>query len=255
MHYLFIYVPSIPLGFCLFLTIAVRWFMAPADNRRTEYLLLASLVVVVAGNVAMTIATALSRVRPYKFDQYIYTLDGIIGFQPAFALGRALRPHPLLTQGLIFVYGALPIAVIACLAGLLYLREKDFLPACRAFTLNLLAAPVFYLLFPVCGPLYAFPTFPFEPASFVHHPLYLNAAPNGVPSIHFSTALLLMWFSRHWKTGKALSSTYAALMIAATLGNGEHYLFDLVAAIPYTLGVWQVSSYLVSQRSTCPVAT
>ena len=70
------------------------------------------------------------------------------------------------------------------------------------FLLSLAFSVPFYLLCPVCGPAYAFPGFPALPAGpIVPHPILLDAPAKGVPSIHFSTALLVLWYGRKLPTG------------------------------------------------------
>jgi len=77
----------------------------------------------------------------------------------------------------------------------------------------------------------------------VPHLIALSAAPNGMPSIHTSTALLLLWFGRHWLLSRWLGCLYLVLIIAATLAGGQHYFMDLLAAVPYAAAVGWVGSY------------
>jgi hypothetical protein len=88
---------------------------------------------------------------------------------------------------------------------------------------------------------FAFPHFPFiQPNHLDPHPIPLSACANCIPSVHMSTALLVVWFSRRWRSGLILSLIYLALIVVATLGSGEHYLFDLVVAIPYTFLIFRL---------------
>jgi membrane-associated phospholipid phosphatase len=60
--------------------------------------------------------------------------------------------------------------------------------------------------------------------------------PNGIPSVHASTALLVLWFLRRWWWGRISGVVFLILTIFATLGSGEHYLFDLFCALRYAIG-------------------
>jgi hypothetical protein len=140
-------------------------------------------------------------------------------------------------------YGLLSVAIFATFAVYLVLRpEREALRVAQAFLLNLFVAVPIYLLFPVCGPAFAFPAFPtLPPSHLVPQMLSISAAPNGVPSVHMSSALLILWFLMPWPWGRAIGGIYLGLMILSTLGSGQHYLFDLLCAVPYAaLIIWIV---------------
>jgi len=106
-----------------------------------------------------------------------------------------------------------------------------------AFVINLLVSPVFYLLVPVCGRRFAFPMFPLDPGHVVPHMVRIDATPDGMPSLHLSTALLTVWFSRRNRAGFVLAMVYLLLIVVSALASGQHYGVNLVAAIPYTSGI------------------
>jgi membrane-associated phospholipid phosphatase len=136
--------------------------------------------------------------------------------------------------------------MLGAFAATLLLRpEREAIRVAQTFLLNLFAALPIYLLFPVCGPAFAFPSFPALPlAGLVPHLLAISAAPNGVPSVHMSSALLVLWFLRRWPWGRAIGGVYAALIVLSTLASGQHYLFDLLCAVPYTAAVvWAVDRF------------
>lgn len=237
--------PEVALSFVLILWIAARWFLRPADRKRTEWMLAFSCLAGFSGGLLLAIATALSRIRPYKYDEFVCRIDSLFG-QPSWALGRWVAAHSWLRCLMIFSYQIIPIIIISVFAIYLWGRsEGEALQVIRVFTLNVCAAPLFYLLFPVCGPVFAFPHFPYAaPHNLVPHLIRLNAAPNGVPSVHASCALLILWFLRHWWWGRIAGAIFLALTVVATMGGGQHYLFDLLCSVPYTVAV-----YLVAVRS------
>jgi hypothetical protein len=183
----------------------------------------------------------MSPLRSYKYDLYISRLDGLWGFQPSFAVGAFANHHYWLRVILTTTYYSFLLAIVAVFAAYLALRpEWEAIAVAKTFALNLLLALPIYLLFPVCGPAYAFPKFPDTFQQVVPHPLAILGAPNGMPSVHFSNALLVAWFARHWFWGRCFGIVFVILTAAATLGLGEHYLFDLIVAIPYAFLISQI---------------
>jgi hypothetical protein len=98
-------------------------------------------------------------------------------------------------------------------------------------------------MIPVCGPRFAFPDFPSEPAALNAGDLRLLALPtnverNGVPSLHFAWALLVWWnLRRRSKSYRLFTGGFLAATGVATLGTGEHYLVDLIVAVPFALAL------------------
>jgi len=60
-----------------------------------------------------------------------------------------------------------------------------------------------------------------------------------MPSGHFLGALLMYWFSRQcrWQVHVGFA-VFTALTALATVGLGEHYLVDLIAAIPFAAAIY-----------------
>jgi membrane-associated phospholipid phosphatase len=83
----------------------------------------------------------------------------------------------------------------------------------------------FYWLFPAIGPGWY---------DWLHPAAVAPAPRNCMPSMHMAWALLVAVNARHWGL-KITFSIYAAMMAFATLGLGEHYFIDLLAAVPYAI--------------------
>jgi PAP2 superfamily len=217
--------------------IGVRMTYVPADRKRCDWFLAAAALALPANMLSESTALLLSRLRPFKLDEYIFQLDGLLGFQPSFAIGRVLADHLWLKVISSMAYSVLPCAVLVVFGLYLWQRTAaETLTVLRTFLLNLFFAVPLYLLAPACGPAFAFAGFPFAlPEHLVPHPILLSAPPNCIPSVHMSTALLVAWFGWRWSTGRLLSVVYTVLIVIATLGSGQHYLFDLVVAIPYAV--------------------
>jgi hypothetical protein len=215
--------PSVACVAALVPLLAARWYFVPLDRKRTEWVLVVTALAVPLCAAAEAIANALSRIRPLKYDLFIYRIDALFG-QPSFVVGRAVAQHLPLRILVSVSYGALPIAMVGVFAVTLWLRsEFEALQALRTFALNLIAAVPLYLLCPVCGPLFAFAGFPFiQPAQLTPHPILINAAPNGVPSVHASTALLILWFLPKPRTLNRISALDGWRGIAILLVLFDH---------------------------------
>jgi hypothetical protein len=188
--------------------------------------------------------------RPHKLDASVLWLDGLLGFQPSFLVGRFFSAHPLLTVIEAVVYMLMPHAILAALAVYLWLASStEIWRMARVAVLNLVGVVPFYYLFPVCGPGYAFLGFPHTVPSDVHGAMTIPQLPNGIPSLHFSSALLVAWFLWPWAGLRWLAIAFVIATAAATLGLGEHYVFDLLVALPYTLGVYWVGTRQWHPRS------
>ena len=238
--------PAIAIIAILVPALAFRWFLrpSPADRRRTELFLIAACLVEPVSILAQLTANRMSPLRPVKYDLYVYCwFDRGLG-SPSFRLGQEVWKHAWLHNLVSVSYGMLPVMLLVTFACCLYLvSEREAGKVALAFCLLFFSGSLVYLILPVSGPVYAFSNFPaMPPASLTEtSPLWLTAPPNAVPSGHTGAALLTVWFLRRWKWGKAAGVLFLLLTVLATLGSGQHYLFDLVVAVPYARGVvWAV---------------
>lgn len=218
--------------------LAWRWFAVPRDRMRTEWLLVAAGLMEPADALAQFTANWLSWLRPLKYDLFVYRMDGLFG-EPSFQIGQVVASHRWLILLVSVSYGCMPVAMLGTFAVYLWMRSAaETLVVARTLALNLFASVGFYLLFPVCGPAFAFPKFPLLPPPHLSpHLMAIAAAPNGVPSVHTSTALLTLYFLRRWRWGRVGGGIFLILTAIATLGSGQHYLFDLLCAVPYAAGI------------------
>ena len=208
----------------------------------------AALRTLMAGSVfgfsALFIAIILNwttRLHPRTYDLYLYAADA--GYRLPFTrwAGQLVAAHVWLGTACELVYETLPLAV-----SLLYACERSgsrpipvrVLPA---FIGGGAAAYALYNFLPATGPHYVFgAAFP----NSMPHAVKLALAPvgaaarNAVPSMHLACALLIWWCCEalpRWV--RAAAAVYLALTVVATLGFGEHYVVDLVAAAPYAMAL------------------
>jgi len=69
-------------------------------------------------------------------------------------------------------------------------------------------------------------------------------ARNAMPSMHMTWALLVWWSA--WELtplARFIASCFAALTFLATLGFGEHYLVDLIVAVPFALLIESICAF------------
>lgn len=157
---------------------------------------------------------------PRTLDRQLAWLDA--GAAPAIH-NLAVR-HPWAMFALDAVYLGLPLAMML---GLSAAREAARRRMWIAMLLGAVLALPWYFLFPAVGP------------------AHLNdalAPRNCMPSMHLTWALFLPIYSRG--TLRILTGVFAGLIALATLATGEHYLPDLVAAVPWTIFLTLVAAEL-----------
>ncbi|MFZ0663525.1 MAG: phosphatase PAP2 family protein [Acidobacteriaceae bacterium] len=121
--------------------------------------------------------------------------------------------HPGYSLFLPLIYAALPLAMAVAIGH----SENPRQGAILLVAAGLLAIPL-YVAFPARGP------------RFANDP---SAPCNCMPSLHLTRALLLIYVcDRRMRAGFVV---FAVLTAVATLTTGEHYILDLIAAVPYTL--------------------
>jgi hypothetical protein len=194
-------------------------------------------VLMIFTNVALAVAIRLS---PRIFDLHLYSFDGLLGLQMSFLVGQWFVRLPLLYTVSFLVYASLPLAQV--IAFVLYLRGHR-MPAnpMVVFTVAGVAGFLLYQLCPATGPVHVFGVaFPQAPP----HSVPLQAMPladiprNAIPSLHSAWAFLICWSVRYcprWMRWAA--AWFVIFTLLATLGLGEHYLIDLVVAMPFAVGV------------------
>lgn len=205
----------------------------PSLRKRSE-LFAGVLVMCFAMSLGSALFVSSRSIKPaLKLDLYIYQFDQLFG-QPSFLLGQFLAKHPALHSVTEISYFSIGWVVVVVLSVQLLRPTAELKAATLAFFLAFFLAPFFYVAFPVSGPHYAFGQYPSLPGTVAPQGIQLAAPPNGIPSVHFTLALLVVWYTRHWRIGWLFSGAFLILTILATLGLGEHYVFDLLVALPYT---------------------
>jgi hypothetical protein len=242
------------LGLSAFLILGLRWLWSTGSERRKTYAMLgpgAALVFfVLSAQHALGLANVL---YPKTFDLYLYLVDGSLGFQPSFLMGRAMAASSILRIACLLTYVSLPF-VMALVYALRFPKGTEQ-PSWDIVTLFLLAGLGGWALFnvvPGTGPAYVFfRAFPWRtlPYSSLHRvflapiPVNPNFPRNAIPSLHMAWVLLLCWNAKGLSRAlRVFLGVYLALTAMSALGTGEHYFVDLVAGIPFALFVQAVVS-------------
>ncbi|MFI6867785.1 DUF5933 domain-containing protein [Nocardia sp. NPDC050406] len=232
---------------------ATRW---AGERRRTALRAIAlGALLILATKVGEIWLDVTAWATPMVLDPYVQVADRALG-NPAWVVGHALEaagPVPLAVVR--WVYFELPVAAIVVAAWQLRnvtLGEWPRHYLVRTFLALGLIGPLWYIVFPVVGPILAFGPWghgyeladvwpnvvPPVPDSVTAMPFDGITPRNCMPSLHTAWALSLFIHSRRgplWlRWGGAF---WLVCTLLATLGLGAHYGIDLVAGAALCLTV------------------
>jgi hypothetical protein len=194
--------------------------------------------------------------NPKTYDLFLYAFDCTLGFQPSFLLGRLLAISPLVWGVGAMLYQALPVEIAMMYASSRANPGRYPVNVLMLFITPNLFGFLLFCVLPACGPSYAFAgsfpssTIPVSALSIA--PMVLaKVARNCIPSLHLTAALLIWWNTRRaGRWVRVAAGTYLAVVFVTTLGYGEHYLIDLVVAVPFSLAMQAIWTNTVPFR--CP---
>jgi hypothetical protein len=174
------------------------------------------------------------------WDGLLYAYETTLGFPASFAVGRVLESWPLLSSVCQVVYLLAPVGLALVYGAQRRSGRPIVIDVGPALVVTTIVGFGVYQLFPASGPGYVFhDAYPFAPPALatvvMRQPFPVPAPRNCVPSLHTAWALLLVWSSRGqaaWLRG--VTTAFLGFTLLATMGFGEHYLPDLVIAVPFT---------------------
>jgi hypothetical protein len=179
--------------------------------------------------------------HPKTYDLFLYAFDGQLGRQPSFLAGQVFARFGALRRVCYFSYEGLPVAMAVAFAMERSTPNRQASSIMAAFAAAAAGGFLAYNLYPAVGPVHVFGArFPYAPPQAGWPPFRLvevaSAARNAMPSVHVAMALLILWNSRWWPGAvRVLAGALLAFTVLATLGFGEHYLVDVLVAIPFAL--------------------
>jgi predicted membrane-bound spermidine synthase len=215
----------------------------PTLEANLRWLLLMMLLFVLVPQSALDLTVSL---HPQTYDVFAAKFDAAAGLNIAPTLISGVDDWSGVSQILEMAYGFTPLAFFSL--SLLQLRGRaSYLPnALLLWVCMTLCAVIAYHFFPITGPKYAFGPDAFiaklRDPSVLGLELTIGAGPNprnGMPSMHFGwmLATLVVWsLSGTRRVSKAILGFMTFCVALATLYLGEHYVIDLVVAIPFVLG-------------------
>jgi hypothetical protein len=226
---------------------------------------LAALVPVGMASARLGLGDVVQTLTPRTYDGTLLALDATLRVPFSRLAGGLFATVPLVAVLSLVAYAALPGAIAAGLAYEEYANDRGLH---RGVGTNLLLAymvsgtiaALLYVLCPATGPSHAFASsFPRSLPDPAKVPLYLapfapGSPRNAMPSLHVAWAILL---ARSVAGARASVRTgawiFAALTILATLGSGEHYVFDLVAVAPFLVALEAATAHgSISWRRRAP---
>jgi hypothetical protein len=214
-------------------------------HREWRYAGLAVLVPVGMANAAFGLSSVVRRMTPTTYDGALYALDAALRIPFSAILGNLFLRIPALSLVSLIAYAMLPGSIAA---GLGFEEYNSHRGRNRGVGVNLLLAyaisgtlaAALYIMCPGTGPFHAFPnSFPSHLPDPAAVPLGLAPfAPlsprNAMPSLHVAWAVLLARSTAGSRLALRITAwTFALFTILATIGSGEHYVIDLVAAAPF----------------------
>jgi len=208
-----------------------------------------------------TFLDATVKLNPSTLDHFAYAYDRCLGGQLSFFLARLFAQVFWFEKASMFFYVTLPLAWALVYVSGLNKRGAIALRVFHSFIISAVIANIVFHLFPCGGPKNFFGTlFPNTlpvVEALVSQVMSALTPRNAVPSLHTTWVLLLWWNSRSQslKT-RTVTYLYLAFTLFATLGLGEHYLFDLIVAIPFAVSVQALCFYelpLTDNRRSRPL--
>ena len=168
--------------------------------------------------VALCVNTVIVQITPVSYDPMLLRLD--CGVSEAIYHWTLASSSRFIAAA--WVYAVLPL-VAAVVIG--YTTRRARLHLLSAILLAAVLAVPCYILLPAVGPA---------------HIGQRIAVRNCMPSLHLTWAMLL-WLNAHPNWMRRCVFGFALLTAFATLATGEHYAVDLLAAVPFTWAVQELS--------------
>lgn len=212
-----------------------------------------ALVIPVFSLVAGIVMGLLQRSAKPTYDMYLYAFDCSLGIFPGRVIALLFRAAPWLGSAAATIYALLLTFPPLYYAWGLHRGIKTRINLLHSFAIGGICGAVGYQICPGVGPLYWLHSrFPDHlPAlNQIDLKLYEGAPPfNAMPSMHMTWALLVWWAA--WELtplARVVASGFVALTILSTIGSGEHYLVDLVVAVPFALAIEGVCACMRGAR-------
>ncbi len=215
--------------------------------------------------IAWSILDAAVIFLPLVYDPVLYRIDAMLGLGAAYRLGDLLNANQAFRHFILILYKYnLVFAIPALFSEVFYARKAAAELTLQLLVSSFLVFPLFCMM-PALAPAFFFGgLFPdhLPPAQSLATQVIgtnIGTIRNTFPSLHACWALLIFLALRDsplWH--RSLGALFVLVTVIATLGFGEHYAVDWVAALPLVLlvrGVCCASLPLASPLRQCCVMT
>jgi hypothetical protein len=225
----------VPWVFAVVIILIASRFRRNPGMRRQDFITAIGLTVLMGVNTSLNMWAA--HHIPHTIDARLWRWDEALRLDPM-AVIYYMEEHGGLYDFIAVIYYSLPLVM-----AIAWIKEQSFTLR-RAVALAGVGGWIVSAIFPAVGP---------------HWYLdgYTVAMRHCIPAVEWSWALLLGLNARSWV--RIPLWIYAALLAAASVLLSEHYLVDLIVAVPYTIAVqWAATSgrsFLLNARATATVAT
>lgn len=268
LRFVFLAWRMVPLGTVVFsvgygfLAAALLDFLAHREWRPAA---LAALVPVGMASSRLGLADIVQRLTPLTYDGTLLALDATLRVPFSRVGGQLFEAVPPIGMISLIAYAALPGAIAAGLAYEEYANRRGL---ARGVGVNMLVAyllsgtiaALLYVLCPATGPSHAFASgFPAalpDPASVpLLRSVFAPDSPrNAMPSLHVTWAVLLARSAAGARRSiRVWAYIFAALTAIATIGSGEHYIYDLIAVAPFLVALEAATAHRsISLRRRVP---
>lgn len=185
------------------------------------------------------------------YDNFLYAFDALLGPPIAAMVAGLCERHPWLWGSAYGVYQSYWLVLALFVLVLLRSDERRAGELMSRWVLATLIGWALFFVLPGVGPGMAFyrasglPPPDSVPLEVMAMPLGKEEPRNAMPSLHTVWVLLLVMVA--WRMGRLWffgAVMFAGATLFATLGLREHYLIDLVAAVPLAVACYAVGAVL-----------
>jgi hypothetical protein len=225
------------IGSLLVMSYDMVWRESPNYKRPLRDALMLPVFAFIAG-LCMNLVNGRAQ---WSYDYRLFAFDTTLWTSPERTVAHLFKAVPWLATASSIAYTSLLIFPPLYHGWGLYRSAPRRMHLMNAFVAAGVCGFVLYQVCPAIGPLYCFKhQFPSRlPLLAGSARLEVFLSPdvhNAMPSMHITWALLVWWSS--WGLGRLavwVASIFVALTGLAMIGFGEHYLVDIVVALPLVL--------------------
>lgn len=220
--YAFIAALLVPWVFAVVIILIASRFRRDLSRRRQDFFTAIGLTVLMGVNTSLNMWMV--RHLPHTFDARLWRWDEALGLDPL-AMIYYMEAHATLYDFMQVAYYALPLVMAVA-----WIQEQS-LTLRRAVAIAGVGGWILSALFPAVGPRWYLDG-------------YTAATRHCIPSIEWTWALLLGLNARSWV--RIPLWVYSVSLAVASVLLGQHYLIDLVVAVPYAIAVQAAARRFVS---------